>query len=221
MLPFHLIILGIQGSGKGTQSELLSKYFKMPYVGAGDLIRKRIKENTPLSAKIKLLYNSGMFVPDEAIKTIIEDELAKIPSGQSIILEGYPRSLKQLKDLEDILAKRRLQKKIAIVLGIKEKTVYKRLGGRRVCSDCGKIYLPRESLELQNCKECGGRLVQRADDSEMAIKERIKMYKKATNPLLSYLKDKGELIHINGEQPIEKVFAEIINKISMVQRERN
>jgi len=221
VLPFHLIVLGIQGSGKGTQSELLSKYFKMPYVGAGELIRKKIKEKTPLSNKIRTFHDAGRLLPDEVVKKIIKEELEKIPKDQSVLFEGYPRSLKQLKDLEDILKERKIQKKMAIVLDIKEETVYRRLGGRRVCSVCGKIYLPPESLKLQNCKECGGRLIQRADDSQAAIKERIKMYKKATNPVLLYLKRKGELIQINGEQRIEKVFSDIINKIKVVERERN
>jgi len=221
VLSFHLIVLGIQGSGKGTQSELLSKHFKMPYVGVGELIRKKIEEKTPLSNKIRTFYDTGQLLPDEVVKEIVKEELEKIPKDQSILFEGYPRSLKQLKDLEDILNTRKIQKKMAIVLDIKEETVYKRLEGRRVCSVCGKIYYPPESLKLQNCKECGGRLIQRADDNPAAIKERIKTYKKVTNPMLLYLKSKGELIQINGEQRIEEVFSDIINKIKLVEREKN
>jgi len=216
MLPFHLIIAGIQGSGKGTQSVLLSEHYKMPCIGVGDLIRNASKGNSVLANKVREIHNKGLLLPNKLVKEIVEKEVGKFPKGQTIIFEGYPRDMDQVKDFEDILKKRDIQKKKMIVITIKDKTVYQRLSGRRVCVSCGKIYMPPKSYQLNFCESCGGRLIKREDDNEEAIKRRLQVYREKTQPLIDYIRKQGDLVVINGEQTIPEVFKEIIKKLGEV-----
>jgi adenylate kinase len=213
MLPFHLVILGPQGSGKGTQARLLSEKFKMPYFSAGELIRKKSRSNTEEGRKVKALHDAGMLIPNEITKKLIENELKKIPQSQTVIFEGYPRTMDQVKDFEDILRQRDKKDKKIIVLDVKESTVYQRISGRRVCVICEKNYYPPDSLTLKNCIECGGELIKRSDDTKEAIEKRLHIFKNETKPVIDYYKKRGELLEINGEPKINEVTKEIIQKL--------
>jgi len=213
MLSFNLVILGPQGSGKGTQTELLSKRFRMPYLGAGELIRKKAQEDTEEGRKIKTLHNAGLLIENSLVKNLFEKELSKIPKEQTVIFEGYPRNLEQIKDFEEILKKRTKRDKRVIILKIKDETVYKRLSGRRYCPFCEKNYYPPESLRLKKCPVCNKEIIKRPDDSEKAIKKRLNIYKKETKPVISYFKKRSELISVNGEASIGEVNKAIIRKL--------
>lgn len=217
MLPFHLIILGPQGSGKGTQTELLSKRFKMPYLGAGELIRKKSQEKTKEGKKVKVLHDTGNLIPHKLVKKLFEEELRKIPQEQTVIFEGYPRTQEQLRDFEDILKKRKIKDKRIIILNIREETVYKRLSGRRICSSCEKNYYPPNSLTLKRCSECGGKLIKRPDDRKDAIRKRFGTFTSETKPVIAYFKKISQLTEINGEPSIDEVSKEIIKKINEIK----
>lgn len=213
MLLFHLVVLGAQGSGKGTQTHLLSKKFKMPYFSAGELIRKKAQENTKEGKEVKALHDSGALIPLQLTRKLIEDELKKIPQTQVVLFEGYPRTIQQLNDFEDLLNKRQIREKRVIILKISEKTVYQRISGRRICPSCEKNFYPPESLTLKKCTECGSKLIKRPDDTKEAIKKRLQTFKNETQPVIDYYKKRGELLEINGQLPIEKVNEQIIEKL--------
>lgn len=213
MLSFHLVVLGPQGSGKGTQTDLLSKYFKMPSLVAGDLIRAKAQDKSELGKKVKDIIDKGGLIPCDITKNLFEDALKTISQNQTIIFDGYPRTMVQVTDFEDILSEREIKDKKIVVLEISQKVTLERLASRRVCVGCGANYKPPESLTLKQCQKCGGKLVKRHDDYEKAIKNRLNVYEKETRPVIEYYERQEKAVRINGEQSVEEVNKEIIRKI--------
>jgi len=194
-----LVIIGIQGSGKGTQSKLISEHYKLKYISTGDLIREEIKKG---NQEINKYSNQGLLVPDEIVNKLLEKHLPK----DNFLLDGYPRNLEQAKLLE----KFGVDKVIFLKLSTSE--VISRLANRFYCKICKEAYgLNNMPKTLGTCNLCGGNLYQRDDDKIGAIKARIEVFKKETLPLLDYYKDKG--IIINANQSVEKVFSEIKEKL--------
>jgi len=214
-LNYHLVILGRQGSGKGTQANFLSETLKMPILGAGDLIRAKMKENSPLAKEIRVLHDAGKLIPHSFLEKIILEAASKIPQDKTIIFEGYPRAMEQVPGFYRILKTRKIQKFKVILLEIREKTVYQRINGRRVCVDCGAIFFPPLSLQLKHCPKCGGELVKRSDDSVETIRARLDVFQRETQPVIDYFKEQGFLIQVDGEQSIEEVSKTIMRKLGV------
>ena len=215
MLPFHLVVLGPQGSGKGTQNELLSQKFQMPVLIPGDLLRSKAKENSPLGKKIQKILAKGGLAPHLVTKKLMSEALARTAPEQTVIFDSWPRALPQIKHFEDILKKqRKVQDFKVLVIQISKPEAIKRLAARRVCEKCFRNFKPPESLTLKRCPYCGGRLIQRSDDFPQAIEKRLKIYEEETKPVINYFqKKKKKILYINGEQSIPKVFQEIEQKL--------
>jgi adenylate kinase len=197
-----LVIIGIQGSGKGTQSKLISEHYKLKHISTGDLIREEIKMKSEIGRKFEGLINQGKLAPDEIVNKLLEKNIPK----DNWLLDGYPRNLEQAKLLE----KFGVDKVIFLKLSTSE--VISRLANRFYCKICKEAYgLNNMPKTLGTCNLCGGNLYQRDDDKIGAIKARIEVFKKETLPLLDYYKDKG--IIINANQSVEKVFSEIKEKL--------
>jgi len=213
----NIIFLGMPGSGKGTQAEALAKKLNIPIISTGNLFRKNIKEETELGKKVKTILEKGDLVPDEITFAMLKKELENTDISQGLILDGYPRSLKQAELLKDIL-------NIDIVLNIElsEDQVLLRIGGRRTCK-CGETYHIKFNLPKQAgiCDKCGQRLYIRDDAKEETIKNRIKVYKEQTDPLVEYYKEKiipqtgsrCAVINIDGNPSIPKVTEEIFKEL--------
>lgn len=204
----RMVILGPPGSGKGTQAEKLSKKFGVKHLSAGDLLREAVANNTTLGKKARAYMEKGELVPDSIILELIEEQIEKCKDG--FILDGFPRNLNQARELERYL--RRHQEELDVVLNIDvdEDTVIKRLKGRLVCPECGKIYSMNDLPSNMVCPKCGAELKQRIDDNEDTIKNRIKVYQKVTFPLVDYYKKKGLLHNVSGKGSIEEVFERIV-----------
>lgn len=213
MKKINLVILGPQGSGKGTQAEILAKKYHLACLGAGDLIRDFILKKTKEAKRIKKLYDKGQLIPDPLVKELFKRALSKIGKKKGLIFEGYPRTLKQFSDFLDLLKKREIKDFKVIFLNIKKETALKRLSGRRICSNCQKIYYPPKSLS-KRCPECQGKLITRPDDKKEVILNRLSLYLKETKPLVDYLRKREGLFEIDAEPPIKEVFKEIIKKLS-------
>lgn len=213
MKKFNLVITGPQGSGKGTQAKLLGKKFNLYYICPGDLLRKFSKKRTKEAEKIKLIIKSGKLVPNDLTKKLIEDELSHLPQDKGVIFDGYPRNPNQVKDLKEILKKRKVKTLFILVLNISEKTSFYRLENRRICQKCKITFYPPKSLK-KKCPLCGGRLIRRSDDTEKIIKKRLDLYYRQTKKILSYFRqDKEEVIEINGEPEIKEVTKSILKKL--------
>jgi len=199
-----ILIIGPPASGKGTQIEKIAEKFKLRHIPSpGDLFRKIGDE------EVKKYLSTGRLVPDELVAKLVFKE---IDDAENFILDSYPRNLNQAKTLDNFLAKRNKKLDYVIYLKTGEEEIIKRITNRRVCVKCGKIYnlATNPPKEDEKC-ECGGELIQREDDKEEVVRARLDVFRKYTEPLLEYYKDK--LIVIDGEQPVDKVFEDICEKL--------
>ncbi len=241
-----IVIIGPPGSGKGTQAQFLASKYNLFYFSTGELMRQEVKAATPIGKKIADFFTShkGELLPEDLVETFVRDKLTNITKSQGIIFDGYPRTIKQAKDLEIILKsalasvwvrasrdrsvwarasrdRRRDREKnlplpIIINLQISPDLLKKRILSRRTCEKCGKIFYPPKSLQLQKC-DCGGNLIKRPDDEPEIIDKRITEYQNQTKPLIDYYKEK--IININGEPSIEQVKNDIYKKLEQLYSE--
>jgi adenylate kinase len=195
-----LTIMGPQGCGKGTQAELLSKEFNIPTFSTGDLLRKEKNKESELGKEIAELIDRGEFVSPELIAEIVKKN---IENNESYILDGFPRNLEQVKLAEE----KDIKFDKAIYLTISDETVIKRLSGRQTCKNCGSVYhLEFKKPKVEGkCDSCEGELYTREDDTEEAIKRRLEIYKKETEPVIGHYKEKGILAEIDGEREINEI----------------
>jgi len=202
-----LIFIGPQGSGKGTQAEIISKKLSIPHISTGSLLRSAEGD---LKKKIEKKTDKGELIGNRLMFKILEKRISEEDCKHGFILDGYPRNLKQAKTLD-----KRIEFDNIIEIHVSDKTAIKRLTGRRECPKCGRGYnLNVKSLKPkkdEKCDKCKVKLTKRRDDNEKAIKERLKIYHKKTAPILK--KYKKRLIRINGEQSIKKVASEIMKKL--------
>ena len=207
----NIIILGPQGSGKGTQAKLLVDKLGLYNFESGDFLREVAKSNSMID---RLINQKGVLLPDGVVFSLVSEFLEqKIPTRDNILFDGYPRSIKQYDLLKDWLSESGTKINFSIFIDIREKESISRLSARRICIKCGNVYnLITNPPPSRGC-ECGGELIQRSDDSESAIAERLKEYKKTTHPLIELLKKEKILIKVDGEKPIDKIFADIMAKI--------
>jgi adenylate kinase len=206
-----IALFGPQGSGKGTQAEMLAEKYNLPVLSPGEIFRKEIKNKTELGKLADSFISGGQLVPDEITNKIVQGELAEPKYRAGFILDGYPRNMNQLVVLE-----KNVGLDFAIELAVSDGEVIKRLASRRVCSNCGAIYniLDKPPREEGICDLCGGRLEAREDDRPEAIGRRLAIYHQETEPVLDYYAGKKKLIEVEGFAPIEKVFKEIVEKLS-------
>lgn len=205
----NLILIGPQGSGKGTQAALLSKHFKIPTLSMGQLYRREILHKTAIGKIAAPYVAAGKLVPDEITGKLLKKELRSKRYKKGVIFDGFPRTYKQNKFLEDLL-----EIDGVILIDIRRKAILKRLSGRYVC-DCGQTYnlYSQESEKPKRymiCDKCEHKLKQRQDDTPKAIKQRLKIYRENTKLLFDYYKKQKKLITISGEQKIEKIFKAIL-----------
>lgn len=207
----RIVLLGPPGAGKGTQAKLIVEKYNIPHISTGDIFRKNIKEMTPLGIKAKEYIDKGQLVPDELTVDIVKDRIQEEDCKNGFLLDGFPRTVAQADALSEVLNE--LGTKLDSVINIKvdENNLIVRLSGRRVCPKCGAsfhvVFNPPKNEGI--CDYCGAEVIQRADDSEETVKNRLAVYNKQTQPLIEYYTNNGLIKNINGEQDINKVFAEI------------
>ena len=204
----NIILIGIQGSGKGTQAKLLQEKFGWTHITTGDLFRENIKNRTELGKIAQTFTDKGELVPDKYVFKIIEDALSKAEKG--FILDGFPRNLEQA---EFLLKKIRIDK--VILLDLSDEVAIKRVSARRICSNCKADYnLLYHQPELEGiCDICGGKIIQRKDDTELAIKKRLEKFHHETSRAIKLFAEKNMLIKVNADRKLEEIQKEIISKL--------
>lgn len=212
----NIVLFGPPGSGKGTQADLIKAKMNLTHLSTGDILRENVKKQTPLGVKADSIMKSGNLVPDELVGAMIRQIISeKKSSSKGFLFDGFPRTLPQAKQLEDILNAEKIDGYKVISLEVSEDSIIKRISGRRLCKKCGKmyhiLYMPPKKENI--CDECNGELYQRSDDNESVIRERLKVYLEKTKPLLDYFANKGLLCSINGEGEVEDIFKRVIEKI--------
>ena len=202
-----LVLIGPQGSGKGTQAKVISQEFKIPHISTGDLFRENIADNTVLGKRVKEIINRGELVPDSIVVDMLKSRLNEKDAKKGYILDGYPRNLEQIKMLEKIT-----KIDAALLIDVNDKISIRRISSRRQCRKCGKIYSIELHKNIKKC-ECGSELYQREDDKEEAVKKRLQQYHEKTKPVLKYYEKQKMLISIDGDQSVDQVSAGIISAL--------
>jgi len=196
--------MGPPGSGKGTQTERLCAELVFTKISTGDLLREAVRQGSPLGLKAKGFMDAGKLVPNELVIDLIKEKMKTVKRG--VILDGFPRNLEQAQMLDKIT-----KVDLAIDLQVNEENLVKRLTMRRTCKNCAAVF----HLEFNppkvagKCDKCGGELYQRTDDTEKTVRERLRVYKESTLPLVEYYKRKSVLKTVDGEGDIAEVYVRL------------
>jgi len=207
-----IILLGPPGAGKGTQAKKLTQAFAIPQISTGDMLRAAVKNGTELGKKAKAFMDAGGLVPDEVVIGIVKERLAEPDCAKGFILDGFPRTIPQAEALDRVT--KELGKEIRFVLSLEvdQKDLMERLCGRRTCTGCGAMYHVKFNPPkvAGKCDKCGTALIQRDDDKEETIKNRLTNYNKATAPLLDYYRNTGKIRSVMASGEIDAIYAEIV-----------
>lgn len=199
-----ILLLGPPGAGKGTIAEMLQEDFGIIHLSSGDILRDALKESNPLGIEAKAYMEKGTLVPDEIIAKLMKEKLTE----NDFVLDGFPRNLAQVKKLEE----ENIEIDQVLNLMVDEKTIVFRLSGRRICTNCGRIYhlvnMPPKEDEI--CDICGSKLYQREDDKPETIKTRLKTYKEQTEELIEYYDSKGMLSNVDSSGIKEETYDRIL-----------
>jgi len=212
----RIVLLGAPGSGKGTQAKKLMADKNIPQVSTGDMLRQAIANGTRFGLQAKAVIDAGNLAPDEVVLGIIRERISQPDAENGFILDGFPRTTQQALDLEDLLDELGTPLDKAVLLNIDFDILMKRLTGRRTCSLTGKllnVYFSSQD-ELDECTNAGGELVQRVDDNEETISNRLDVYHERTEPLIDYYQSRDKLITIDAKGPVEEVYGRLIAALS-------
>jgi adenylate kinase len=207
----NLILLGAPGVGKGTQAKLIMKKFNIPQISTGDILRSEIQENSELGQKVKDILEKGELVSDKIILEIVRKRLAQPDCTRGFILDGFPRTIAQTKGLEQILSQMDIKDLKVIEIYVAESEIIRRLTSRRICSNCGKDYnlIFNPPPPDGKCVICRGKIIQRDDDKQETIQNRLKVYQEQTKPLIDFYIKKNRYFQVDGLQSVKEVFASI------------
>lgn len=204
-----LILLGPPGVGKGTVGEKLSGILKIPLISTGDLLREHIKKKTELGLKAKEYMENGYLVPDDIVVSVLVERIREDDCKNGFILDGFPRNINQAEILENFINKENVK---VIYLTADDEFLVNRLSNRRICENCGAIYhlinIPPKVNGI--CDKCGGKLVQREDDKEDVVRNRLKVYHSATSPLLDYYRNRRKFFVVPGDGKLEETISNIL-----------
>ncbi|MFZ0544793.1 MAG: adenylate kinase [Candidatus Promineifilaceae bacterium] len=217
----YVILMGGPGAGKGTQAGYLQNTFGLPQIATGDLFRENLAKKTELGILAKKYMDAGELVPDAVTVAMVEERLSRPDCADGALLDGFPRTIAQADALEQLLAENDEKIDVVPYIHVDQTVLLKRLAGRWTCRENGHVFheLFNPSKEPGICDYDGSPLYQRDDDTEETQKRRIEVYFEQTAPLLDYYREKGLLVEINGEQPIEEVRKDLVSAIRQAKTE--
>lgn len=207
-----IIMLGAPGAGKGTQAKQIADKYSVPHISTGDIFRANIKNGTELGQKAKGYIDQGLLVPDELTCDLVMDRIQQADCENGFVLDGFPRTIPQAEALSAALEHINQTMDYAIDVDVPDENIVNRMGGRRACLNCGATYhivsIPTKVEGI--CDRCGNEVVLREDDKPETVQKRLSVYHEQTQPLIDYYNNKGILRTVNGVQPMEKVFEDIV-----------
>ncbi|MBS1679815.1 MAG: adenylate kinase [Actinobacteria bacterium] len=217
----NLVLLGPPGSGKGTQGERLNEDLRLPYYATGDILRGAVRDETELGKSAKEYMDRGDLVPDEVIVGVIADRIDSEEARDGFILDGFPRTTPQAEALDAKLDDLGRSVGAVLLIDVSDDEVVKRLGGRRTCVVCGRVYhVDFNPPKVEGvCDVDGGELVQRDDDKPDVIRKRLATYHEKTEPLVTYYDDKGVLRRVDGERDPDEVTEELRRTLATMRLE--
>ena len=211
----RILLLGAPGSGKGTQAKKLMADRMIPQISTGDMLRVAVASGSGLGEKAKAIMQAGNLVSDDIMLAIIRERLSEPDASEGFILDGFPRTEKQAIDLDELLSDLVTPLDFAVLMEVDFEILMKRLTGRRTCSKTGKIlnihFSPREELEA--CTVDGGELIQREDDNEETIRNRLDVYSGQTEPLVDFYRERGTLKSVDADGSIDEVYERFLSAL--------
>ena len=237
-MALNLIMLGPPGAGKGTQAERFARTRGIPKISTGDMLRQAVHAGTDIGKRAKAIMDRGELVGDDVMIAIVKESLDSRDAQAGFVLEGFPRTVAQAKALDRIMTGR--DPLIVIDIAVPEAELVRRLASRLICDECGanaaiedkdgdaadRVVMPgaaanasettaalRASAEPNRCRRCGGGLVQRSDDNDAIVRERLKVYQRQSEPLVEFYRDRPTFRSINGAQPPDRVAADLTTAI--------
>jgi len=208
-----IVVLGKQGAGKGTQCKRLAQHLGIPHVSTGDILRAAVRDRTAVGLEVASVLEAGQLVSDDLVNRLVAERFAEPDAAGGALLDGFPRTDGQAAALDEILGDDGV--KICINLDVPNDLVAQRLSSRRVCQECGAIYRDTDVEAISGtCSNCGGDVVQRADDLPEAILRRLEVYERDTAPLLTFYESRGLLVRVDGDQEAGEVTAEILELLA-------
>lgn len=213
----RIVMLGAPGSGKGTQAKRLEADCGYPQISTGDLLRQAVANETDLGLRAKAAMDAGDLVSDDIVLGMIRERIAEPDAANGFILDGYPRNRQQAEDLAGVFAELGLELDVAVLMDVPIEILMQRLTGRRTCSLTGKLlniyFSPQE--ELDECTRKGGELLQRKDDNEETIGNRLEVYERETAPLIEYYAEAGLLKTINADAGMDDVYSRLLTTLGL------
>ncbi len=212
MSTMNLVLMGLPGAGKGTQAQLIVQEFDVPHISTGDIFRAAIKNETPMGIQAKQFIDKGELVPDEVTNGIVKERLAEADTAKGFMLDGFPRNLVQAKSLNQMLADSGRKLDAVINIHVNPDILVERLSGRFICRNCGTTYHRLYNMPKVEgtCDVCGQHdFYQRDDDKPETVKNRLDVNIKLNTPLIDFYGQQGLLYNIDGEQDIDKVYADV------------
>jgi adenylate kinase len=208
-MALNLLMLGPPGAGKGTQAERFARARGIPKISTGDILREAVQAGTEIGRRAKAVMDRGELVGDDVMIGIVRERLERKDAIGGFVLDGFPRTVAQASALDEIMIGR--DPLIVVDIVVPEAELVRRLGTRMICQDCGANapVSPIPSAAAASCTKCGGRLVQRADDNQTVVLERLKVYHRQSEPLVEYYKIRPTFRSIDGAQGPDRVAADL------------
>jgi len=209
-MAVRLVMMGAPGAGKGTQAERVAREHGVPRVSTGDILREAVQAGSPLGKAAKAVMASGALVSDDVVIGIVRDRLARPDAAKGFVLDGFPRTVVQAEALDESLD--HAAPLVVVDIEVPTEVLVSRLSSRRICSSCGWLATSGATV----CEKCGGKLVQRPDDTADVIRERLRVYERDTQPLVEFYRRRETFRAVDGDQTPEGVARDIAAAIASV-----
>ncbi len=213
----EIVIFGAPGAGKGTQAKRISEVLNIPHISTGDILRSAVAAKTELGKKVEAIMAAGELVSDDLMAQLVREMLESDKVKNGFILDGYPRTVKQVEYFEKIRKELNLNNSCLLNIQVDFDVIFKRLTSRLLCINCNAIVNESDIKEENTCPVCGSKntLIKRKDDAPDVVRRRLNVYKESTEPILEYYEKNPTLkvINVNGDQAVEKVTEEILEKL--------
>jgi adenylate kinase len=216
LIGLNVIMMGPPGAGKGTQAARFARERGLLKISTGDILREAVKDRNPEALQAKARMDRGELVDDATMIAIVRQRLLRPDAQVGFVLDGFPRTVAQARALDQIMDDRRNGPLVIVDVGVPDSELVRRLATRRICANCGTGADPFGTAPT--CKKCGGPLVQRADDNQDVVLERLRVYQQSTRPVLEYYRERPTFRVVNGAQPPDAVARELDRMIDEAQR---